>query len=861
MDLNITSYNCRSFINDIDFIDMLMTHNDILLLQETFLTNENSHTINDLESEICFISESATRKADCFTGRSSGGLAIIWRPHLSPIIRPFYYSNRILGIFITVSNFTYLLLNIYCPCDYGNDDSIVSFNSILADMNNIISSEDYDELIIAGDFNCSPYKGRFFSYFKEFLQSQSLFAADIDQLPIDSHTYISSNTSCSTNWLDHIVTSNNNIIKNINIMYGFCFEDHIPISFNLIINKIVSKNATDTINESSILYLVEWNKLSDNDICTYKDNLDYFLNDYNNDALMCEKTNCDLPHHRQSLNLAYEFLTDCIHESSQHFKKVNFNKKYKNRPGWNDECKCLYADARSKYIQWINNGKLRTGDLFSEMKLARAKFKKALRFCKNNELLIKKQKLLNSFQNKNKNDFWKNINSFKTSNINNTKSNHSDLNKINEFDIKYKQVFDDPNSQAVPTHFEDMINELKNSSNEGFHISNYTLRTAIENLKVGLGWDSIHSNHIKFASYNFYGFLRKLFMSFIKHSYVPSCFVQGEIRPVIKNAHADKNNPSSYRPIMNSSNLYKTLEYCLLPTFKKLLKVNGRQFSYQKNVGCLTAASLLKETVLNYNNNNSNVHCAQFDFSRAFDKLNLYILLIKMNEENVPGILILFMYAIFSNTYVYILLCNVKGSVWKIKNGTRQGGILSALFFIFYIDRAICNISNLEVGCQIDYYRLNIIAYADDILLMAASATGLKFLINKFILLINDLCIPINYDKCNYMVFKASKNSKEIYPSLAVNNNHNTIKFSNCCKYLGVIFMDNMSLEKDSERCYQSFLNQFNSLYYKFNFLNNETLIFLFQSYCSSFYGVELWYDYILKKNPLIKSRLPIIKP
>ena len=41
------------------------------------------------------------------------------------------------------------------------------------------------------------------------------------------------NASCSTCWLDHISTSNNSLINNINISYETTLEDHIPLNFVL----------------------------------------------------------------------------------------------------------------------------------------------------------------------------------------------------------------------------------------------------------------------------------------------------------------------------------------------------------------------------------------------------------------------------------------------------------------------------------------------------------------------------------------------------------------------------------------------------------------------------------------------------
>ena len=53
-------------------------------------------------------------------------------------------------------------------------------------------------------------------------------------------------------------------------------------------------------------------------------------------------------------------------------------------------------------------------------------------------------------------------------------------------------------------------------------------------------------------------------------------------------------------------------------------------------------------------------------------------------------------------------------------------------------------------------------------------------------------------------------------------------------KYLGLI---------------NSFLKQFNSMFSKFNFLEDHLLNFLFKSYTSSFYGAETWITSPYKKD------------
>ena len=73
-------------------------------------------------------------------------------------------------------------------------------------------------------------------------------------------------------------------------------------------------------------------------------------------------------------------------------------------------------------------------------------------------------------------------------------------------------------------------------------------------------------------------------------------------------------------------------------------------------------------------------------------------------------------------------------------------------------------------------------------------------------------------------------------------------------KYLGILLQDDMSYKKDADRVMNSFLSQFNSLYHRFSFASQNVLNFLFKTYSSSFYGIELWYNDKNRKNNLYKT-------
>ena len=81
-----------------------------------------------------------------------------------------------------------------------------------------------DDILIIGDFNADPFKGRFFNIFESQMVDHSLSFCDVIQLPASSFTYISQNSSATTSWLDHIARSNPQLVSQIKILYGDAFQ-------------------------------------------------------------------------------------------------------------------------------------------------------------------------------------------------------------------------------------------------------------------------------------------------------------------------------------------------------------------------------------------------------------------------------------------------------------------------------------------------------------------------------------------------------------------------------------------------------------------------------------------------------------
>ena len=852
--LKVISFNCHSLNANAAIIDNLLGDCDILCLQETLIDHNNAQILNQFDNNFMVAYESATRRAECYTGRSSGGLVIFWRNFDNISVSPVFFDKRVMGLKLSLpGDYALLLLNVYLICDYRDDDSFVEYKSTLATINNILDNESYTDVCVTGDWNADPNKGRFFNAFEKFCDEKSLIVADIVNLPLNSYTYVSSNDICSSSWLDHVVSSNSSLTTNHKILYGTTVFDHIPLFFNINL-PINIKYHNQPISTPSVNCIINWDKVTVNDKQIYADVLDSLCLELPQDIFCCRNEVCRNPDHIRQLDEIYNDIFDCISLANMYLPSHNSSSKIKRVVGWNEYCKEKYTNAREKFLLWHFSGKPRTGNIFSDMKYTRTLFKKALNYCRKNELRIKREILLSKFSRANKDLFWKNVSKINGSGKPNIllidgENNLNDITAI--FDNKYQKILNDPHCQTGE------CSQFDTASNDGCEplITADRISFAIDKLNTGRAWDDIHSNNLKFSGPIFRNFIGKYFNKLLDHGFLPNNMLYGEIRPIIKDSTMSKRDSDNFRPVMNSSMFLKTLEYCILPVLTKTLDINNRQFGFRANTGCLPAVALVKEVISKYNNENTSVHCAMLDLSKAFDRVNKNILFTKLALTDLNFRYLRIVRYMYDNSYVHTIFNGVKGNSWKIGNGVRQGGILSPILFSFYINDALNTIAEQPIGCSIDGYMTNIVCYADDIILLCPSVIGLQKLIDKVVGVFNELCLKMNTDKSVYMCFNRQKRRRcRTTVNLSSNIYLNGAKLKHVpeFKYLGVFLSINNELAPDIDRVLDSFLRQFNAMNSKFYYCDKNVLFYLFKAYTSSFYGIETWiekcYDYQLNR-------------
>ncbi len=143
------------------------------------------------------------------------------------------------------------------------------------------------------------------------------------------------------------------------------FYDHIPMSLQY--DMINVNHRKDCINEKNFEFVL-WDKITEQDIDIYKENLRHPCDEYICDAFHCSDLNCKNYDHISELETTYEYAVKAIFIASSHFLICKTNKKFKKVPGWYDHYLQLHRFARDDFLKWKENSNCPYGIHYEKMK-------------------------------------------------------------------------------------------------------------------------------------------------------------------------------------------------------------------------------------------------------------------------------------------------------------------------------------------------------------------------------------------------------------------------------------------------------------------------------------------------------------
>ena len=144
---------------------------------------------------------------------------------------------------------------------------------------------------------------------------------------------------------------------------------------------------------------------------------------------------------------------------------------------------------------------------------------------------------------------------------------------------------------------------------------------------------------------------------------------------------------TSYRPISLLSPIAKTLEKIILPHITTNIQNNTRQHGFKKQHSTTTALATINNTIAQGFNQKvppKRTIVVALDMSKAFDTVNLYTLIRKINNNNIPNTVKKFTANYIRGRSCYTKYNNTTSKQKQFKTGVPQGGVLSPTLFNIY---------------------------------------------------------------------------------------------------------------------------------------------------------------------------------
>ena len=262
--------------------------------------------------------------------------------------------------------------------------------------------------------------------------------------------------------------------------------------------------------------------------------------------------------------------------------------------------------------------------------------------------------------------------------------------------------------------------------------------------------------------------------------------MQSTMIPLVKNKCGDLSDLNNYRAIALSSALSKILETLLAVFLHNDSEVDCFQFGFKSGHSTGLCTSVLKQTVDYYTTQGSHVFACFIDYSKAFESVNYWKLFSKLLDDGVNCLVVNLLAFWYSNQTAAVRWQSSISSKFCIRNGVRQGGVLSPYLFTRYIRDMIRSVADVGVGCVVGGQFINILAYADDIVVVAPSWRAMQLLLSVLNAQSVMLVLACNTNKTVCMVFTPKSRNKIVsseFPRLKIGDTF--IQFVDSFKYLG----------------------------------------------------------------------------
>lgn len=851
--LNFMSFNCRGYNESKRaYILYLLTMCDVLFIQEHWLSDSQLSIFNSINSDFVSCGVSGFGNDDVLRGRPFGGCAILWRKNINAVFSVLNTdSRRVCSVLIDNHVHKVLCFNVYLPYEV-DDVAEEEFNFQLRAIANIIEEYSDAYAIVAGDFNVDLARNW---HHTDLLNE---FCDEMDLWPVIKHKCSKLDYTYHFNMLrfhaiDHFIVSRGLFDGAINSYFALHdvdnTSDHSPIRMQLSLSvERIKLTPRQRVPKPA------WHNASDIDIAMYNKELHHNLIglDLPFDALLCRDVLCSDPSHIATLNcLASGIASACVKAALRSIPLTNNRRESGRIPGWNEFVSTFRDESLFWHNLWVSCERPKTGVVADIMRRTRAQYHRAIRQVKLHERDIVNEKFAEALSKNSSRDLWTEVrrvrrNHSSVSSVVDGLSQAEDITEV--FATKYQDLYTSVSydSASMDTLRNEVCARLaKNGYDQHCVVSSSSVADAISRLKRGKGDGNtgLTTDHFMHACPELCVYVSFLFTGLLTHGSLPTDMVTSTVIPIPKgrSGHSVSDN---YRGIALSSIFGKILDLIILTRYKNQLSSCDHQFGFKAKRSTNTCTMVVKEAIEYYVNNGSPVFCTMLDATKAFDRVQYVKLFNILVDNDMPFVTLRLLLNMYTSHVTQVLWNGLFSSPFLVKNGVKQGGIVSPLLFCVYLDGLLKMLKDSKVGCYVGHLCLAAVAYADDIVLLAPTVRAMRLLLSVCDDFASEYDVVFNASKSKCLLFKTSVGRQqhiEHLPSTNFSIGGKVIEFVDSWPHLGHILNVYRDDGADMDKIRNSLCCQINNVLCYFGHVFPVLKLQLIKTFCYSLYGSVLW--------------------
>jgi len=106
---------------------------------------------------------------------------------------------------------------------------------------------------------------------------------------------------------------------------------------------------------------------------------------------------------------------------------------------------------------------------------------------------------------------------------------------------------------------------------------------------------------------------------------------------------------------------------------------------------------VLKETLAYYTNDGGVAFCTMHDATKVFDRVEYCKLFQELVKRDLPAGYLRLPLNMYTNNVAHVLWSGIASRPFSVKNGVRQGGIFSPVYFVFIWMGCFCSYATLAL--------------------------------------------------------------------------------------------------------------------------------------------------------------------